>query len=67
MVMAVCTRARDALGVSVLGRPTAVATCPKCEHPEAYFHQMQIRSADEPSTTFYTCANPECGHKWNEG
>ncbi|KIO20692.1 hypothetical protein M407DRAFT_134419 [Tulasnella calospora MUT 4182] len=28
-------------------------TCPKCEHDWAYFMQLQIRSADEPMTTFY--------------
>lgn len=27
-------------------------TCPKCDAKEAYFMQLQIRSADEPSTTF---------------
>ncbi|CAH6776601.1 unknown_gene_4455 [Phodopus roborovskii] len=27
--------------------------CPKCEHPRAYFMQLQTRSADEPMTTFY--------------
>ncbi|KAL7422491.1 RNA polymerase III C11 subunit [Cryptotrichosporon argae] len=26
--------------------------CPKCDHRRAYFRQLQIRSADEPSTTF---------------
>ena len=25
----------------------------KCKHGEAYFKQIQIRSADEPSTIFY--------------
>ncbi|KAG3148406.1 hypothetical protein PI124_g10463 [Phytophthora idaei] len=27
--------------------------CPHCEYNKAYFMQIQIRSADEPSTTFY--------------
>lgn len=39
------------------------ATCPACTHTKAYFMQIQIRSADEPSTTFYKCV--ECGHRWN--
>ena len=26
------------------------ATCPKCDNGRAYFMQLQIRSADEPST-----------------
>ncbi|KAK1927290.1 hypothetical protein DB88DRAFT_477500 [Papiliotrema laurentii] len=39
-------------------------TCPKCDAKEAYFMQLQIRSADEPSTTFYKCV--ECAHDWRE-
>jgi DNA-directed RNA polymerase III subunit RPC11 len=27
--------------------------CPKCGHMRAFFMQIQIRSADEPSTLFY--------------
>ncbi len=40
-------------------------TCPKCEAGKAYFRQIQIRSADEPSTIFYKCV--ECGYEWREG
>ena len=40
--------------------------CPKCEHPRAYFMQMQTRSADEPMTNFYHCCNKECGFRWKE-
>ncbi|RZF34881.1 hypothetical protein LSTR_LSTR012878 [Laodelphax striatellus] len=40
--------------------------CPECEHPRAYFMQIQTRSADEPMTTFYKCCNPPCGHRWRE-
>ena len=29
-----------------------LVTCPKCDHREAFWRQMQIRSADEPSTNF---------------
>jgi len=43
---------------------TTSVKCPKCEHGEAYFLQMQIRSADEPSTTFYRCVS--CTHNWKE-
>ncbi|THH03239.1 hypothetical protein EW145_g6414 [Phellinidium pouzarii] len=30
---------------------TSVA-CPKCDNDRAYFYQLQIRSADEPMTTY---------------
>jgi DNA-directed RNA polymerase III subunit RPC11 len=40
--------------------------CPKCEHPRAYFMQIQTRSADEPMTTFYKCCNPQCGQRWKD-
>nr|CCA19262.1 DNAdirected RNA polymerases III 12.5 kDa polypeptide putative [Albugo laibachii Nc14] len=39
------------------------AWCPHCEHNHAYFMQIQIRSADEPSTTFYKCV--QCKKQWN--
>ena len=40
------------------------ATCPKCGAHRAYYQQLQIRSADEPMTTFYRCVS--CGHNWRE-
>lgn len=40
--------------------------CPKCEHPRAFFMQMQTRSADEPMTTFYRCCNNDCQYRWKE-
>ncbi|KAF9451326.1 hypothetical protein P691DRAFT_699531 [Macrolepiota fuliginosa MF-IS2] len=44
------------------------ASCDKCNHDRAYFYQLQIRSADEPMTTFLTstqsCVN--CAHQWRE-
>jgi DNA-directed RNA polymerase subunit M/transcription elongation factor TFIIS len=40
------------------------AICPKCQHHEAYFVQIQIRSADEPMTIFYKCC--QCTFQWNE-
>ncbi|KAH8809016.1 transcription factor S-II-domain-containing protein [Xylogone sp. PMI_703] len=36
-------------------------TCPECGNPEMTFYTVQLRSADEGSTVFYTC--PKCGHK----
>lgn len=41
-----------------------MATCPSCNHNEAYFMQIQIRSADEPMSVFYKCV--KCNHQWNE-
>ena len=38
--------------------------CPKCTNRRAYYQQLQIRSADEPMTTFYKCT--ECGMRWRE-
>ncbi|KAF8445175.1 hypothetical protein BGX38DRAFT_1094747 [Terfezia claveryi] len=43
------------------------AQCPvhECGGDRAYFYMVQIRSADEPMTTFYKCT--KCGHRWREG
>ena len=38
--------------------------CPECDNNEAYFLQIQTRSADEPSTIFYKCT--KCDHRWKE-
>jgi DNA-directed RNA polymerase III subunit RPC11 len=35
-----------------------------CNGTRAYFYQLQIRSADEPMTTFYKCTT--CGNQWRE-
>eukprot|EP01053_Blabericola_migrator_P001022 Blabericola_migrator_1__1021@NODE_1257_length_4964_cov_22_802736_g850_i0_p4_GENE_NODE_1257_length_4964_cov_22_802736_g850_i0NODE_1257_length_4964_cov_22_802736_g850_i0_p4_ORF_typecomplete_len112_score4_92TFIIS_C/PF01096_18/1e03TFIIS_C/PF01096_18/9_1e17RNA_POL_M_15KD/PF02150_16/4_8e08RNA_POL_M_15KD/PF02150_16/62RNA_POL_M_15KD/PF02150_16/37Zn_Tnp_IS1595/PF12760_7/0_18Zn_Tnp_IS1595/PF12760_7/0_042PhnA_Zn_Ribbon/PF08274_12/31PhnA_Zn_Ribbon/PF08274_12/2_1e02PhnA_Zn_Ribbon/PF08274_12/0_99PhnA_Zn_Ribbo len=40
------------------------AVCPECNHNEAYFFQMQIRSGDEASTTFFCCT--QCQSRWKE-
>ena len=39
--------------------------CPECGGPEAYFMQIQTRSADEPASIFYKCCT--CGHRWRDG
>eukprot|EP00921_Rhytidocystis_pertsovi_P011992 GHVQ01019414.1.p1 GENE.GHVQ01019414.1~~GHVQ01019414.1.p1 ORF type:complete len:106 (-),score=7.95 GHVQ01019414.1:36-353(-) len=41
------------------------AVCPDCNHSEAFFFQIQIRSGDEPMTSFYCCCKCEC--RWKEG
>eukprot|EP00762_Andalucia_godoyi_P002352 ANDGO_07511.mRNA.1 DNA-directed RNA polymerase I subunit RPA12 len=38
-------------------------TCPKCSFGQASFFTMQLRSADEGQTVFYTCL--KCAHKWS--
>mmetsp|Transcript_8452 Transcript_8452/g.15301 ORF Transcript_8452/g.15301 Transcript_8452/m.15301 type:complete len:110 (-) Transcript_8452:1019-1348(-) len=38
--------------------------CPSCAHSQAYFFQMQTRSADEPMTIFYRCK--KCANQWKE-
>mmetsp|Transcript_46781 Transcript_46781/g.114014 ORF Transcript_46781/g.114014 Transcript_46781/m.114014 type:complete len:119 (-) Transcript_46781:317-673(-) len=38
--------------------------CPSCNHQEAYYMQIQIRSADEPMSVFYKCTS--CSHQWND-
>ncbi|XXH05927.1 hypothetical protein Hte_012370 [Hypoxylon texense] len=35
-----------------------------CDGREAAYYQVQIRSADEPMTSFYRCM--KCGHRWRE-
>ena len=40
------------------------AVCPACSYHEAYFMQMQIRSADEPMSVFYKCV--KCSNQWND-
>jgi DNA-directed RNA polymerase I subunit RPA12 len=36
-------------------------TCPKCGRLEVWFSQVQLRGADEGSTTFFNC---ECGFRY---
>ncbi|KAF2020804.1 DNA-directed RNA polymerase I polypeptide [Aaosphaeria arxii CBS 175.79] len=42
--------------------PTTSQPCPECNHPEMFFREMQLRSADEGSTVFYRCA--KCSHMY---
>ncbi|KAJ6794361.1 DNA-directed RNA polymerase III subunit RPC10-like isoform X3 [Iris pallida] len=48
------------------GATKGQATCPQCGHKEAFFYQLQIRSADEPPTSFYTCCDERCRYNWRE-
>ncbi|KAF5361706.1 hypothetical protein D9758_007344 [Tetrapyrgos nigripes] len=40
----------------------ATEKCPNCGYSQAYSKELQLRSADEGSTIFYTCAS--CKHGW---
>eukprot|EP00892_Ulva_mutabilis_P000818 jgi/Ulvmu1/10737/UM068_0025.1 len=42
----------------------AEVRCGNCEHNEAYFLEIQIRSADEPATIFYRCTH--CAARWRD-
>lgn len=49
---------RDTIGSG----PRIDIDCPKCPSKEASYSQVQMRSADEGSTIFYTCLH--CGHRY---
>jgi len=36
--------------------------CPKCKKRECSYYELQVRSSDEPMTTFIDCQN--CGYHW---
>ena len=38
--------------------------CYKCKKNECTYYQLQIRSSDEPMTTFITCLN--CQNSWKQ-
>lgn len=44
--------------------PKVSKICPKCGYTEAEAWQRQMRSADEPSTSFFRCIN--CKSTWRE-
>uniref|UniRef100_A0A8C5QGA9 Transcription elongation factor n=1 Tax=Leptobrachium leishanense TaxID=445787 RepID=A0A8C5QGA9_9ANUR len=44
------------------GTPTDLFTCGKCKKKNCTYTQVQIRSADEPMTTYVVCN--ECGNRW---
>jgi DNA-directed RNA polymerase III subunit RPC11 len=59
-------RADDVLGGegASAGGARTEATCPACGPVQAYFHEVQTRSADEPATVFYRCTL--CDKRWKE-
>ena len=56
----------DIIGADADGQDRTSVRCPAGGHGEAFFKQLQIRSADEPMTIFYRCCDKKCGHRWNE-
>jgi len=48
-------------------KTTAGQKCEKCGNEEAFFYELQTRSADEPATIFFQCSNSKCRHQWKEG
>ena len=38
--------------------------CSRCKERRCTYYMLQIRSSDEPMTTFITCKN--CGHRWTQ-
>ena len=49
-----------------LKKPGAITDqwkCGKCKVSKCSYYQLQIRSSDEPMTTFVKCVN--CGNSWN--
>lgn len=41
-----------------------IIKCGKCKQTNTQYYQLQTRSADEPLTTFVTCMNKECNHRF---
>jgi transcription elongation factor S-II len=41
---------------------TDTFTCRKCKGNKTTYYQLQIKSSDEPMTTFINCLN--CGNRW---
>jgi len=46
--------------------PVVERECRKCGHPQMSYATLQLRSADEGQTVFYTCMNPGCKFKESE-
>lgn len=47
-----------------MAKTTVQCTRKECTGMEALYYSVQIRSADEPMTNFYTCT--KCGHQWRD-
>jgi DNA-directed RNA polymerase subunit M/transcription elongation factor TFIIS len=47
---------------TIMAAATDTFTCRKCHSNKCTYYQQQVRSADEPMTTFVSCI--ECGCRW---
>ena len=56
------TAAHEILCTNALASVTDIYKCGKCKKNKCTYYQLQIRSGDEPMTTFITCV--ECGNNW---
>ena len=45
------------------GIRTSDYKCGRCKEKKCTYYQLQVRSSDEPMTTFINCLN--CGNKWS--
>jgi len=55
-------RKASILGSQLEQASTDMFRCGRCKERKCSYYQLQIRSADEPMTTFITCMN--CGNRW---
>ncbi len=46
-----------------IGTRTTEYKCGRCKENNCSYYQQQVRSCDEPMTTFVHCLN--CGHRWS--
>ena len=46
-----------------VGTRTSEYKCGRCKEKNCTYYQLQVRSSDEPMTTFVNCLN--CGNKWS--
>ncbi len=57
-------RLRDDFITKPMEVEEGVEPCPRCGCKRSYTFQKQVRSGDEGMSTFCTCANPKCRHRW---
>ena len=48
--------------INIVGTKTGAFKCNKCGERDTSYNQLQVKSADEPMTTFVLCN--KCGNRW---